>query len=120
MNIGKRIHQLRISQGQTQGDLAIKLGVSKSTVAMWETDKRSPSDKAMQKLAELNAVPVAYFYVDDPQELKGLSNQERNILDALHKNPRIGMLFDRQLRMKPADIDTMLLIAERFIREDDD
>ena len=47
----QRLKQLRAENQMTQVQLAEKLGVSKGTVAMWETDKRSPS---FEMLAELS------------------------------------------------------------------
>ena len=40
-----RIKQLRKENRLTQVELADKLGVSVSTVAMWETGKRTPNFK---------------------------------------------------------------------------
>ena len=39
----ERLKQLRKEKGLTQVTLAETLGVSKGTVAMWETGKRMPS-----------------------------------------------------------------------------
>ena len=40
MNIGERIAMLRKERGWNQQQLADKINVSQSTLAMWETDKR--------------------------------------------------------------------------------
>lgn len=42
MNYADRIKELRKTHGYTQITLAEALGVSKGTVAMWETGKRAP------------------------------------------------------------------------------
>ncbi|MCH4033771.1 MAG: helix-turn-helix domain-containing protein [Lachnospiraceae bacterium] len=43
--IGERLKELRKKNGYTQVTLADNLGVSKGTVAMWETDKRKHNNQ---------------------------------------------------------------------------
>lgn len=49
----QRIKELRKKNNMTQVQLAEKLGVSKGTVAMWETGKRRPSFEAINDLCEI-------------------------------------------------------------------
>ncbi len=46
-----RIHDLRKSQGLTQGQLAEKLDVRISTVSQWENGQRAPSARLLPALA---------------------------------------------------------------------
>lgn len=48
-----KIKTLRESKELRQGDLANILGVSRSTVAMWETGKSSPRGETLVKLANV-------------------------------------------------------------------
>jgi len=48
-----RIAQLRKQLRMTQADLAEKLGVGVSTVAMWESGKRTPSFKLLNDLSDI-------------------------------------------------------------------
>jgi len=48
-----RIAQLRKQLRLTQADLAEKLGVGVSTVAMWESGKRTPSFKLLNDLSDI-------------------------------------------------------------------
>lgn len=45
------IKRLRDKRGMTQDELAAHLNVSRSTVAMWETNKNIPPTKILLKLA---------------------------------------------------------------------
>ena len=47
-----RFKGLRKDRNLTQGDIARDLGVSKATVAMWETGRRTPPLKKMREIAE--------------------------------------------------------------------
>lgn len=51
MSIGTRIAQLRKSKGWTQSQLAKEAKLSASTIAMYETSRRSPDKEALNKLA---------------------------------------------------------------------
>ena len=48
-------------------------------------------------------------------------DHDKNVirLEALHQNPRLGMLFDRQMRLKDSDIEMMLMLADRILNERD-
>ena len=57
----ERLKQLRKEKGLTQVTLAETLGVSKGTVAMWETGKRMPSFDMLTRLGELFDRRVDYI-----------------------------------------------------------
>ena len=71
--IGKRIKSLRALHGMKQEDLALKLGVSISTICGWEKDTYEPSLKNMKMLCDL-------FHIT-PNRLLGIGNQELVFLD---------------------------------------
>ena len=54
--IGDRIRKLRISKRMTQGELAKELGVSPSTVGMYEQGRRQPDGEMLIKLCEIFSV----------------------------------------------------------------
>lgn len=66
--LGYAISDLRRSRGLKQVDLARKLGVSKSTVGMWEQGNREPNLETIKKLAQAMEVDVSYFWamIDRP------------------------------------------------------
>ena len=59
--IGERLKELRKKNGYTQVTLADSLGVSKGTVAMWETDKRMPDFDKLNELCDLFNVRLDYL-----------------------------------------------------------
>lgn len=60
--LGQRIKDLREENGLTQEDLAKKLGISKSTISMYETNKRKPDTTTKEALADLFNVDMDYLY----------------------------------------------------------
>ncbi|AMR53163.1 helix-turn-helix domain-containing protein [Listeria monocytogenes] len=61
MSLGKRIAFLRKKTGISQTELANKLKVSPSSVAMWETDQRALKDDTLVRLADFFNVPTDYL-----------------------------------------------------------
>ena len=60
-NFGSILRNLRISRDITQGELAAKLGVSRSTVGMYETGAREPDFEAMEAIADTFNVDMDYL-----------------------------------------------------------
>ena len=59
--LSKQIHDLRISYGWTQVQLAQKLGVTKQTVSNWENDNIQPSIDMLVKLSKIFNVSTDYL-----------------------------------------------------------
>ena len=49
---GKRIRKLRLEQNLKQKDLAAKLGISTSSVGMYEREERQPDVETLKKIAD--------------------------------------------------------------------
>ena len=112
MTLGEKIRKRRIELNMTMDDLGNAIGVQRSAINKYEkgmiTDlKRS----TIQALA--NALQVSPLYLLDDDD----DDQER--LEALHQDPRLGLLFDRSRKMSSADVDFMLQMADRILKERD-
>lgn len=90
--LAERLKQLRSEKGMTQVQLAQRLGVSKGTVAMWETSKRKPSFEILSKLSDIFDRRMDYIlgYSDDASSPQ-LSEEELDQLgswaagDSMHE-----------------------------------
>lgn len=60
-----RIATLRKQSGLTQELLAVKLGVGRTTVAMWETDANMPPTKYLLPMAEIFGCTVDELLKDE-------------------------------------------------------
>jgi len=103
------------SRDVTQADICRELGVSSATVSDWCTGKKYPRIDAMQKLADL--LGVRYSTLTTESGMRDFEDQVR--LEALHQNPRLGLLFDRTRKMSSADVDAMLAISASILKERD-
>lgn len=115
----------------TQVALAEELGVSKSTVAMWETDSRLPSRESCEQIADLFNVDIDYIYgrtnirkkhhfdergneyisADHIRENSGyyIDSETIKMAQALHNNKDMKVLFDA---VKDVDSDTLKATAD--------
>jgi putative transcriptional regulator len=60
----KTIRELREAQNMTQLELAIKLGVTPTTVYNWEAGRSVPKVEQLRKLAEVFAVRMDDIHVE--------------------------------------------------------
>ena len=69
---GERLKELRKKNGYTQVSLASELGVSKGTIAMWETGKRTPDYTLISQLSDMFDRRIDYIlgFSDDPTSPK--------------------------------------------------
>ena len=79
----QRLKQLRAENKMTQVQLAEKLGVSKGTVAMWETDKRNLHIFATPEGEALEGVILETARDFFNLITEGMSPEEKSSLDAL-------------------------------------
>ena len=74
MNFNERLTELRLARNISQAELAKKLGLSKSTISMYEQGRREPSFEIEELLAD-------YFNVD-LDYLRGKSELTTQIVDS--------------------------------------
>lgn len=73
---GERIAKLRTNRNLSQSEIAKRINVAKSTLAMYETNKREPSFEITQRIADFYNVTVDYLLTgrtDDPSPTAGPS-----------------------------------------------
>jgi transcriptional regulator with XRE-family HTH domain len=102
-------------RGITQADICRELNVSSATVSDWCTGNKYPRIDNMQRIAEL--LGILYSTLTTEHGIQDYEDQAR--LEALHQNPRLGLLFDRTRRMSKEDVDFMIQMSERILKERD-
>jgi len=66
MNLGPRIRELRQARGLTQQHLAAAIGTGPQYLYQVESGFRQPSLSAIERLAEVLAVPIAELFGSQP------------------------------------------------------
>ncbi len=97
---GNKLKTLRDKAGLTQQQLAVQMGLSKSTISQYENQERIPSPIAVIKLASVFHVSIDYLFGIDKVEradLTGLTEDDIMIIEHLivsmrEKNEKIRRL----------------------------
>ena len=79
------LKQLRKRYDMTQGDLSNALKISRSTIAMYETNVRMPDHEMMKRISELFNVSMDYLYEKETDY--SLSELKLAILDVIDQIP---------------------------------
>jgi transcriptional regulator with XRE-family HTH domain len=111
----RNLAELMRRRGITQADIVVHLGVTSATVSNWCTGKKYPRIDVMQRLADYLQVGLSALTTED-----GLrASEDMDRLEAMHLNPRLGLLFDRTRKMDDAAVEAMLKISEEILKERD-
>ena len=103
------------AKGISQADICRVLEVSSATASDWCSGKKYPRVDAMQRLADLLGVRFSTLTTESGQQ----DYEDERRLEALHQNPRLGLLFDRSRKMSHEDVETMLAVAASILKERD-
>ena len=109
-----------------------------STLKEWAKKLGVPEERLLKTEAEIRAMVTPEMLADAHGDIEEafawavmmgdvsvpMPSEESRLnldrLEALHQNPRLGMLFDRQRNMSDTDIEMMLMLADRILKERDE
>lgn len=125
----ERLSELFEESEKTNKDLSKELHVSNQTISAWKTGTRSPKEPTIIAIANHFGVSVKWlmgFDVDrnssrDAQKTEHpfqyASEEDMARLEALHQDPRLGLLLDRSRRMRHEDVEFMLQLSGKILHE---
>ncbi|NMA50365.1 MAG: helix-turn-helix transcriptional regulator [Mollicutes bacterium] len=108
MIVGSRLKQARIRNNFTQADLAKELGLSKSSISLYENEIRNPKLETIIELMYLLGVDANYLLGSDViveidnnkvPKYHTLTNEEMNFINELRKDKMLyNILFSNPKR----------------------
>lgn len=110
MTFGEKLKQARQNAKLSQEELAVKISVSRSAVAKWETDKGLPDIQNLKNIAWALGVSIDYL-LDDGTRLE-LSVIRENIDLSRYGKARKKVIKDKIVREKYPDAEIFTLMAE--------
>lgn len=114
MKFQNNLRNIRLERGLTQLKLADGLGTSQSAIAAWESGAREPDFRTIQRIADYFNVPMsALLPSDDYAEDERITR----IVDAMHKDEKLCLLFDAQRTLKQEDIAAVFAVVKAIQRE---
>ena len=93
---------LRIKTGYTQDGLAEALGLSRSTVSMYETGNREPDFETLEVIADYFNVDMNYLSGNEGENYY-TNLQTRQIAQEIYDNKELRILFDASRNAKPEE-----------------
>lgn len=125
--IGDRIKEERIIRNITQQELGKLLGVSPSTIGMYEQNRRQPDGDTIVKLSEFFDVSTDYLL-----GRTDVKNQSEKISNAVEDDPELiefwnelkeredlQLLFKQTKSLSPKDIRQIIRIIKAIEDEED-
>jgi transcriptional regulator with XRE-family HTH domain len=110
MTFGEKLKQARQNAKLSQEELALKISVSRSAVAKWETDKGLTDIQNLKNIAWALGVSIDYL-LDDGTRLE-LSVIRENIDLSRYGKGRKKVIKDKIVREKYPDAEIFTLLAE--------
>lgn len=110
MTFGEKLKQARQNAKLSQEELALKISVSRSAVAKWETDKGLPDIQNLKNIAWALGVSIDYL-LDDGTRLE-LSVIRESIDLTRYGKGRKKVIKDKIVREKYPDAEIFTLLAE--------
>lgn len=127
MKLHDAITKFRTEQGLSQREFAKRCNLSHNTIHLLEKGINPRSGKPLvpdtityKKIADGMGITMDELFttLDQTEYVSlGTTMTDDDRLEALHQNPKLGILFDRQRKMSEKDIDFMLELAERITKE---
>ena len=111
----KNLRYLMESRGITQADICRELDVSSATVSDWCNGNKYPRPDKMGRLADLLGVLFSTLTTD--HGIQDYEDQQR--LEALHQNPTLRLLFDKQSKLDDTDLNAVLAVVNAISKERD-
>ena len=120
--------KLRKSYGMTQAQMADKLGISSSTVGMYEQGRRTPDSNMLKKICSLCNVSTDYLLgvnVKNENEEKSVDDYIDEITYTLRSQK--GLMFhgkpitqkDKEKIVEAIKVATAVAVASRKIEKDE-
>lgn len=81
--IGQMIKKMRTEKGINQTTLAKKLGIARSTLSLYESDKRIPTEENKYALCDFFNVDMSYLY--GMSDVKNQSHYNEDIFSFLNE-----------------------------------
>lgn len=120
--------ELRLASGLSQDEMAKKLGVSRSTIGMYETGARKPDSDMLEKIADLFNLDIDYLLGRTQKttvlpETVGkyyINEETAQIAQQIYDDPDLHALFDAARDSDPEDMKMAADLLKRLKKTNPD
>ncbi len=111
---GKYLSQLRKEKKINQQQFAKEMGVSRSTVSMWEINENEPDHNMLKKIANFFDISIDKL-LDNNETKETITEEEAELneyLEELKNRPEMRMLFSKVKGATKKDVEQTVAIIE--------
>lgn len=114
----KRLRELRRLNHISMKELGSAMGVSESTISLYETNKRQPDKEMLIKLS--NYFDVSTDYLLELSDIKkGPTTSNGDELEKILQDPIYKAIYDRLMQLNPENLQMALSVIEGMINHQD-
>lgn len=119
-NFASVFKSLRQENNLTQQEMASRLGVSRSSIGMYEAGEREPSLELLTAIADYFHVDMNYLLgkkeISENIQQEGyyLNEDARDMAQFLYDNPDYKVLFDASRKVRKEDIEFVKQMIDRL------
>ena len=114
MGFAERLRLLRQKRGLSQQELAKKLGISNSTVSMYERGERSPDLEMLELIGDFFNVDTDYLIGKEVGSMYYLDPDVAQFAQALYERPEMRVLFDASRKLTKEDLEMVTALIEKM------
>ena len=125
-DFSKIFKALRQSSGYTQQEFADKIGISRSTIGMYETGAREPDFETLEAIADFFNVDIDYLLGRTnkttvlPESSYYFNDEAREMAEFMFKHQEYKVLFDASRKVKKEDIEFVKEMIDRVRGDSND
>ena len=117
-NFSKVLKKMRLNHNLTQAELAKQLGISRSSVGMYESGEREPDFETLEAIADFFNVDMNYLLGTESRSTYYLDPEAAAIAQGVYERPEMRMLFDASRKISPEDMDLVISMIDRLKKDE--
>lgn len=119
--LGCRLKSLRKNMQLTGEEFGAKMNVSKPTVSLWESDKRTPNAEMLQKIANFFDVSVDYLLIGKPNTTNDsyyYDTEVTELAEQIKNDPELRILLDAKRNLSKQDMKAIINITKSLLQRE--
>lgn len=105
----------------TGEEFGAKMNVSKPTVSLWESDKRTPNAEMLQKIANFFDVSVDYLLIGKPNTTNDsyyYDTEVAELAEQIKNDPELRILLDAKRNLSKQDMKAIINITKSLLQRE--
>jgi transcriptional regulator with XRE-family HTH domain len=110
----ERLKELRNTRKITQADLAKLLGISKSTISMYERGERTPDFALLERICDYFNIDMDYLLGRDNRSTYYMDPEVARLAQEAYDDPDTRLLLDARKDLSKEDLGMVIDLVKRL------